>query len=66
MSFVALTCPECGYLKTYNGRGKCRCGVYLIHHATGSVLLTGKGRVWVMNEARPRLLHDDSKRPEIP
>ena len=39
---VALKCPECGYRKVYDGRGACRCGVYLVHHFDGSFVITRK------------------------
>lgn len=32
MSIVAVTCPSCRRSFCINGRGKCRCGVYLVHH----------------------------------
>ena len=50
MSYVALKCPDCGRLTTYNGRGRCRCGSYLIHHFSGSVFIDPEGRTWDMRD----------------
>ena len=63
MAHVVLQCPDCksrdertGW-KTYNGRGKCRCGSYLIHHFSGSVIINPERNTWDMrDEDNPVLL----------
>ena len=63
MAHVVLQCPDCksrdertGW-KTYNGRGKCRCGSYLIHHFSGSVIINPGRNTWDMrDEDNPVLL----------
>jgi hypothetical protein len=63
MAHVVLQCPDCksrdertGW-KTYNGRGKCRCGSYLIHHFSGSVTINPERNTWDMrDEDNPVLL----------
>jgi hypothetical protein len=39
MTHVAVQCPECGRFFVVNGRGVCRCGAYLVHHAGKSFTL---------------------------
>ena len=29
---VPLRCPLCDRMRAYNGRGRCRCGAYLVDH----------------------------------
>ena len=63
MSHDVLQCPDCrrkdprtGW-KVYNGRGRCRCGSYLIHHFSGSVFIDPERRTWDMrDEENPVLL----------
>jgi len=57
MSRVALRCPDCGYWRVYMGRGRCRCGSYLIHHTGRSVTLDPTVRYWDMRDPdHPRLI----------
>ena len=63
MAHVVLQCPDCksrdertGW-NTYNGRGRCRCGSYLIHHFSGSVIIDPERNTWDMrDEDNPVLL----------
>ena len=63
MAHVVLQCPDCksrdertGW-KTYDGRGRCRCGSYLIHHFSGSVIIDPERNTWDMrDEDNPVLL----------
>ena len=57
MAHVVLQCPDCksrdrrtGW-RTYLGRGRCRCGSYLIHHFKGEVIINPEGRTWDMRDA---------------
>ena len=54
MSLVAVSCPVCGYQKVVSGRGRCRCGVYLIHHwarmRKGAKLFLPEGCIYYWNE----------------
>lgn len=34
-AYTTLKCPDCGYMKVYNGHGTCRCGAYLIKYWEG-------------------------------
>ena len=56
MSHVALKCPDCERLTTYNGRGRCRCGSYLIHHFKGSVYIDPERKTWDMSDGDNPLL----------
>ena len=56
MSHVALKCPDCGRLTTYNGRGSWRCGSYLIHHFKGSVYIDPERKTWDMSDEDNPLL----------
>jgi len=47
MTHVVVTCPECNYSKVINGRGRCRCGAYLIHHQKTPKYFTDEERVYV-------------------
>lgn len=58
---VAVRCPDCGYTKVVSGRGRCRCGAYLLHHMARTFIASGKGRVWDVSRDPPRLIHDDEK-----
>ncbi len=53
MSFVALECPECGRATTFNGRGRCRCGAYLVHHMGKSFPITTPDRTYVWVGGKP-------------
>jgi hypothetical protein len=44
MAFVTAHCPVCGYAKVVNGRGRCRCGTYLVRD--------GRGRPFGVRRAR--------------
>ncbi len=35
MTQIAVNCPDCSRLFVVNGRGRCACGAYLIHHWAG-------------------------------
>lgn len=51
---VALRCPECGRCRVYNGRGRCRCGAYLIDHTGHPFIYTEAQakRVYVFDNGR--------------
>ena len=62
MTHVVLQCPDCkerdpwtGW-KTYNGRGRCRCGSYLVHHFSGEVVINPEGRTWDMSDESDPIL----------
>jgi hypothetical protein len=38
MSQTAVRCPECDRGFVINGRGRCRCGAYLVHHTPRAYL----------------------------
>lgn len=48
---VALTCPECKRQQVFSGRGRCRCGAYLIHHFNRRMCLPD-GRVYAWAEEK--------------
>jgi hypothetical protein len=56
MTHVVVDCPECGRHFVVNGRGKCRCGVYLLDHMAKSFTLTR--RTYVREDNEWRLLYD--------
>jgi hypothetical protein len=48
VSRIVVSCPECKRDACINGRGKCRCGAYLVHHSRGS--FTMPDRTWFWDE----------------
>jgi hypothetical protein len=46
MSVEVVTCPDCGHTFCVNGRGRCRCGAYLVHHAASSFTLRDRTWFW--------------------
>ena len=63
MAHVVLQCPDCKKLdkrtgnKVYNGRGKCRCGSYLVHHFAGLLYADPEINTWDMSdEDNPKLV----------
>jgi hypothetical protein len=51
MTPVTVACPECGRWFVVNGRGRCTCGAYLVHHMAGRrVVAMPPGRVWVFKD----------------
>lgn len=57
--FVTIKCPDCGYHKVVNGRGRCRCGTYLINHFADKSIFLPDGRVWVIySDGTTKLLSD--------
>jgi hypothetical protein len=63
MAHIVLQCPDCrqrdnrtGW-KTINGRGKCRCGSYLVHHFSGLLYADPEINTWDMSdEDNPKLV----------
>jgi hypothetical protein len=53
---VAMTCPECGHQRCFNGRGLCRCGVYLIHHTGRPATIDPDRKTFVMTDVGWRRL----------
>lgn len=47
MTHVAVVCPDCRRGFVVNGRGRCRCGSYLIHHI-------GRGKSKLIDPDDPR------------
>ena len=47
MSFVTVKCPDCERQTVFNGRGRCRCGTYLVHHFEGHSMLLPDLRTWI-------------------
>ncbi len=60
MTHVAVVCPDCQRWFVVNGRGRCRCGSYLIHHIGKAKVIdpTDPRPVWdVHDHDHPKQIH---------
>lgn len=54
MAHVTVDCPECRRCFVVNGRGRCRCGAYLIDHI-------GRGKAKYIFDPERTYLHRDGR-----